>query len=449
MYDFNIKMPLGDTPMTYPFPYKTADGGDNTIKSSILSKLTLTSTEQTSGFTDNTGALIVYGGAQFQSDIWVNGNIYVAGKVYQSSFTPELVANSGTLGSITYQKQTGVYNISADEKTVVYSINIIASFTGSVNCQIGFSGLPSVCASIPTCTSNVEFKINDIVQGPVGIYMGESSTNPYIIFVTGDAPLIDGNGTLSLLVSTAYCTSTAASTFTPSLSSGSGSIGTVSYSTQSGIYSSMGSAIISHIKLIGTYLGSSSTQLRISGFPAVSSSNIIQYAGANNPSPFLPTALEFDNSNIAPIKNLIFDYPLSGSGSFDYKGSAIFLDTTVSSSFTPSIAGNNLGPITYSIQKGYSYKTLQCVFYAIELQFSFTTATEGSINISGFPYKCGILDSITKQLTCSFENPIKIILKGTTQTAEVYNDGTNNTVTLNGTGSNYYIKFTGTYLSLS
>lgn len=435
--------------MTYPFPYKTADGGDNTVKSNILSKLTLTSTEQTSGFTDNTGALVVYGGAQFQSDIWVNGNIYVAGKVYQSSFTPVLVANSGFLGSVTYQKQTGSYNISADNKTVVYTVNIIATYNGAVDCQVGFSGLPNVSSSIPACSANVEFSINDIMQGPVGLYMAESSTNPYIIYVTGDSPLINGTGSLTILATTAYCTSTAGSTFTPSLSSGAGALGTITYSSQNGIYSNMGPAIITNIKLIGTYSGSSSTQLRISGFPEVSSSNIIQYAGANNPGPFLPTVLEYNNSNIAPFKNLISDYSLTGAGSFDYKGSSIFLDDTVSTNFTPTVSGSNIGTISYSIQKGYSYKVNQAVFYSIELQFTFIGATGGTLGLAGFPYKCGIIDCITKQIFCNFENPLKIIIKGTKQVAEIYNDGTNNSITLTGTGSNYYIKFTGNYLSLS
>lgn len=429
-------MPNGDTPMQYPFPYKNASGtGEDPINSLYLS-----STTQTEDYTDGVGALVVVGGAQFQSDVFIKGNLYVAGKIYQSSFTPIL---SDTVGTVTYTQQSGLAATSADGRTVVFSLSIECTYVGATGGQITIAGFPAVTGNVVGYCSNTE--TNQTI--PLGGQFN-AGTLLMILRQNNSDYVLTGSGTLNITVSGFYCTSTAVGNWTPTFASTAGALGSLTYNTRQGLFSEIGDMVVYHTNLNVSYSGSSSTALTISGFPSTSiskqiGSHLIQTTNLENPLCFnFQTGV--NTANILNT-NLNTSIGLSGTGVFTMLGSGMYLKTGLPNTYTPVLSGNGGGSISYSTQSGRWGKTLNVVYFTIDIVATFSEASLTNLKVS-LPSKNGQLKVVTSEINTSLDSPCGGLIDSLSTTMSIYNQSTKQNAQLLGSGS---VRFNCTWFYLA
>lgn len=400
-----IQMPNGNTPMQ-PYPYKNT--GDGTSQG-VLSNLLITDTTLSTGFANDTGSLIVRGGAQFQNDIWVNGNIYVAGRIYQSSFVPTIAATSGTIGTISYTKRTGNYTVATDNSCVFYTVSIAGSYTGASTATLEFSGLPNVSATTIGVNTNVSITINNFVYAEVGAQMQPSSLTVQFVYIsTSGSPTINGDGTFAVIASGCYATS-AAGSFTPTIT-GTGTLGTLTYNTQTGAYGTIGSTTAYQSNLNISTTGTTLSVLNIAGFPSVvntiSSTNSALLPMENVAG---PAVLRFNPAgNTATMYNTasLLNTTVSTSSDMDIKASGYYIATGISTTFVPVLGGDNVGTITYSEQTSRYETTGQCTIFTINMVGTYSGASCSQVKITGFTKTNGTTECITKQLFTDLGGPL-------------------------------------------
>ncbi len=444
-------MPLGDVPMQYPFPYKNSSGDETSqgVPTQIAKKLILTSGENSTGFFNSTGALQVQGGAQFWKDVFIGGNLYVAGKIYSSAITP-LINPDGSLGTVTYNTQAGSITTSIDGSVALFSIAVSINYTGAFATKLYITGLPTVSAAsitqiLPDCYQK-------FLQTPISGTLLPSDTSITFKDNSGNDIPVSGAGSLVIKLTGYYLTSAASNTFTPTIDS-TATIGTASYTTQVGKSGVFGNANILYMNLAGSYTGATgSGTTMIKGFPNLTRS-IGMFANTLVQGTAFAQPLIFENQlgtntayalNASTLSTMIAD----GAKTFTLKGNMFFL-TAITSTFTPTlfcVIGTS-GTVTYTAQTGYYTQVSGGVLYTIILQGSYINASGSILGITGLPAQTGLQEGYTCQIISTLPSPILFV----TQPISIYgvfiNQSLQTNLSLTGAG-NFNIKLTGAYLTL-
>ena len=450
-----IKMPLGDTPLQYPFPYKTGDGEDQSSVNT-LNALILTDTSQATGFFNGTGTLQVHGGTQIWGDLWVAGNVYVGGRIYSTTFQPQIATYSGDITGLTYITRSANFQPSVSNGCAVCSVIMTFDYTGSTALSLYISGLPSVSVGGITQIVPDVVVVGDNLTGPVYGEITASSTELALKNTsTGAALSLIGTGRCTINLSFYYMLTGAALTFTPTLECAAGSLGTITYAAQDGYYGVFGIATIASVRLTGSTTGGSSpTGLRVSGLP--SSPLYIQPSGGVNGlwtasmTPPPATLLTKVGTNKADLYNVSTNALVNGtnSGAFGFSTNFVYFDSG-NTSFTPVLEAFNgtIGTISYTSQIGqFGGVDLGAVYY-IKLEGTYTSASTTLFGISGFPTSCGLIPCPTKQIKSTLPQPLAFTLSEGKTSGLFYNDSLFAYTPLSGSGS-FSIIITGVYNSL-
>jgi hypothetical protein len=444
-------MPLGDVPMQYPFPYKNSSGDETSqgVPTQVMDKLILNSTENSTGFFNSTGALQVHGGAQFWKDVFIGGNLYVAGKIYSSALTP-IINPDGSLGTVIYNTQAGSITTSVDGSVAIFSLSVSITYTGASATKIYISGLTSVSAAsitqiIPDCYQKY-------LQTPISAYMLPSDTNITIKDQIGNDIPISGNGSLVIKVTGYYLTSAASSTFTPTIDS-TATIGTPTYTSQVGKYGVFGNSNVLYMNFAGSYTGASGNGTTVlKGLPNLTTS-IPMFANNRVEGTAFAQPLVFENQintntayalNASTLSYMIAD----AAKTFTLKGNMFFL-TSTSNTFTPELfcVIGTAGTVTYTAQIGYYTQVSGGVLYTLILQGSYVNASGSVLGIKNLPVQTGLQEGFTCQIISTLPSPLIFA----TQPISVYGVFINQSLQTNlslTAGGTFNIKMSGAYLTL-
>lgn len=444
-----IKMPGGNTALQYPFPYKNTSGDGGEVNSTSF--LVVTNTTPTTGFIDNTGALIVKGGTQLQGDLWVNGNIYVAGRIYQSSFTPVLAATTGTLGNISYTRRTGNYQVSTDSSCIFYTMAMSGTYTAAITATLEFGGLPNVSSTTIGINTNVKYVVDDFTNAEIGAKVNASSLAwQFVNISTSGSPTINGTGTFSFIVSGCYVTSSGGA-FTPTLT-GTGTLGTLTYNTQNATYGTMGFTTVYHTNMNISTSGTTLTVANVAGFPnvvnSIESCNSA-YSPASNID--MPLILRFNPAaNTATMYNQssLLNTTITTTSTMDLKMAGYYMATGFTGTFVPSLGGINVGSIAYSERTCRYEKTALCNVFTINMVGTYTGSNCAALLVTGFPNNNGITECITKQIYSDIGVPITMTIQRNSNVATLNYNSNGDAVHLVGSGS-FNLRITGFYLSVS
>lgn len=225
--------------------------------------------------------------------------------------------------------------------------------------------------------------------------------------------------------------------FSPYLTSSSGSIGSISYTTRQGVYITLNGITFYSIALAGSYNSSSSSGI------VINFSNLPNSAPPNNYiSNAVITSLQNPSGGIIPFSSntdLLYNYvtdtyiPLFGTGSFDILTSGFYLQTT-GNSFTPTLSSGS-SVFTFSTQNG-SYTTYGGVFlYFITIVATYTGATGNTIDIENLPANTNISSVSTSVQSTGLIQPNILIQNASTNYSSLFNPSLNSYITLSGSGS--------------
>jgi hypothetical protein len=234
--------------------------------------------------------------------------------------------------------------------------------------------------------------------------------------------------------------------FTPVLVSAAGSLGAITYTTQSGVYSSNGVVTMFQIELSGGYASSNSTHLEVQALPIstdggyyISSSSITTI---QNPMGTIAHGTNIDLENYA-----IAAYtPLVGTSSFDILNSGFYFTGAVSS-YSPVLTVDT-GTFTYITNNG-SYTTIgTAILFFAELNVTYSGVTTTSLQFS-IPSANGSINCITNSIQpilggTGIEEPTMLVMNSTS-TAVFRNQVLNTNTPLSGSGG-FHIFISGCYL---
>jgi len=437
--------------MQYPFPYKNSSGDETSqgVPTQVMDKLILNSTENSTGFFNSTGALQVHGGAQFWKDVFIGGNLYVAGKIYSSAITP-IINPDGSLGTVVYNTQAGSITTSIDGSVAIFSLAISVTYTGASATKILISGLPTVSAAsitqiIPDCYQK-------FLQTPISAILLPSDTNLTIKSSNGSDIPVSGDGSLVIKITGYYLTSASSSTFTPTIDS-TALIGTTAYSSQIGKYGIFGNANILYMNFAGSYTGATGNgTIILKGLPNLTRSSPM-FSNTSVSGTAFDQPLIFENqvgTNTAYAKNAsTLNYMIaSGTKTFTLKGNMFFL-TSTSSTFTPELfcVIGNAGTVTYTSQVGYYTTVSGGVLYTLVLQGTYVNAAGSILGVKGLPLQTGLQEGFTSQIISTLPSPLIFA----TQPVSVYgvfiNQSLQTNLSLTGAGS-FDITISGVYTTL-
>ena len=446
-------MPLGDVAMQYPFPYKTSDGEIQDNAAGDTEPLVVTNTNPATGFINSTGALQVHGGAQIWGDLWVAGNVYVAGAIYESTFRPVVDTYSGVLGNIIYQQNSGSSILAANTFSSVVCLDLVFTYTGSSAASLYIKTLPAV--SIAT----IEQIFGDVVvDGGVGVpirgRIQPSSSELVLENSTTGAPMtLTGSGTVSITVTLCYLLTSTPVPFTPSLSSSSGTVGTVTYTNRLGFSNDFGAATVCAINMTGTSTGGSFTYLRVNGLPANSIYTSItgglntKLEGNITPPLLLKSNAGVNNSYFTKA---VDGTRVDGSGitTFGVGTNMLYFKNTATA-FTPALfsAIGSLGTVNYTTQTGYTTSSDKGVIYWLLVEGTYTGGTSSKLCVAGLPSTNGLVKAVSKQILTNLNGPLSFIIEPNTALGVLYNDSLETFVTLFGAGS-FSIEIIGAYINL-
>ena len=444
-------MPLGDVPMQYPFPYKNSSGDETSqgVPTQVAQKLILTSGENSTGFFNSTGALQVHGGAQFWKDVFIGGNLYVAGKIYSSALTP-IINPDGSLGTVIYNTQAGSITTSVDGSVALFSLSVSVTYTGASATKIYMSGLPTVSAAsitqiLPDCYQK-------FLQTPIAAYLLPSDTNITIKDNSGNDIPVSGDGSLVIKVTGYYLTSAASSTFTPTIDS-TATIGTPTYTSQVGKYGVFGNSNILYMNFAGSYTGATgSGTTTLKGLPNLTRSygmfanTFVQGTAFDQPLIFenqvgTNTAYAFNSSTLG--------YMIADSAkTFTLKGNMFFL-TSTSNTFTPELfcVIGTAGTVTYTVQTGYYTTVSGGVFYTFTMAGSYVNASGSILGVKGLPVQTGLQEGYTCQIISTLPSPIIFATQAISIYGVFINQSLQTNLSLTAAGT-FSIRISGAYTTL-
>lgn len=393
----------GDTPLQYPFPYKTTDGSGlggsdgilniNTIQSDSGTNLVLdgnaaevhiqtsgvdrliatddyikvTSTQNASDFDGDSGALRVMGGAFVGEDLVVAGEIVTQGAA--ESFTPGILI--GGFGSMNVIAASG--NYITENNVTMFDFLISVTYSSATVTELRIRDLPATqIAQFGTITNLYTVGLGEPVKATI-----MPSTNQLLLqnAVTNANVTLSGVGSFTI-GGTGLIMSSGVTTYTPALSSGSGGLGSIIYGTQRGAYAVLGNVTVFNIDLTFAYAASTSTALRVSLPSTAAYASYADNVGIERLDYPMGGNIAASTSYISLLNPATgVNTPLDGSGldrvihitGFYYNNTATFTPTIVTQA-------GDAGTLSYPTQVGYRYTFGQAVFCTVNLTINYSSS---------------------------------------------------------------------------
>jgi hypothetical protein len=370
-------------------------------------------------------------------DLYVTGNIINLPTNY-TFFTPSLVSAAGSLGSITYTTQSGVY--SSNGVVTMFQIELAGGYASSSSTHLEIQALPiSTDAGYYISNSSIS-----TIQNPMGTITHGTNIDLDNYAIAAYTPL---TGTASFdIVNTGFYFTGAVSSYTPTLTV---DAGTFTYIVQNGVYTTIGTAVLFFIEMNVTYSGVTTAGLKISlpsgnGTVNCISTSIQPIIGGTGIEE--PTMLVMNNSSTATFVNQVLNTntPLNGSGGFHLFISGCYLPTgTV---FHPIIIAQNGTWIDTgaTINAKYSVSGNLLVF---TMTYSATvTSTSTEIRLSGLPIVQVVKGVVNDIYASGLNLPLALFGDAGTNSMTFYSKGLGANMTTSFSGRSVVLNITGYYI---
>lgn len=192
---------------------------------------------------------------------------YLTGAITAIPFTPVLGASGGSLGVVVYSSQVGRSNTFGSARC--YVVVVTGSTSGGVSpTGLRLQSLPA--ASVLLLASggvDSDMSGTTLFSKPIALRASSSDTNLSLLNVsTGLVATGLNEGTFNISSSGIYFTGSGTS-FTPTLYSYEGSLGSIVYTSQIGRYTSVGKGYVYFMKMDGSYTGASSQKFGAASLP--------------------------------------------------------------------------------------------------------------------------------------------------------------------------------------
>src|SRR6185437_1785090 len=302
--------------------------------------------------------------ATFYGDLYLTGNIYSTPSY--TNYTPFLIANGGTLGTVNYSLQTGIYYQTGP--LLVYQLQLAGSTTSSTVTALSVSSPPiSSLTDLPYTSFNIITTLDQPILATAANQL-ISFTNPDL---TTPTPL--SSGSFSIQVTGLYLTQLP-STYTPTFVVDSGSF---QYSRQKGSYLKLSAATIVFIDLAATFSGVSTTSLSLSLPTTPSHPSIASVVSDQNPESFLTSSSLINSITHTPTT-------ITGSGSLSRQVTLLYLDSTALP-FTPKIKANEGTWVETNPTWQAFYTTFQNFVVCTMTYSSQVVASATNLSLTGLP----------------------------------------------------------------
>ena len=197
--------------------------------------------------------------------------------------------------------------------------------------------------------------------------------------------------------------------YTPYIFTSSGPLGSISYTTSTLMIQTVAPLALYQVNTSGTYTGSASASIGISALQlppstlGVNSDNIL---AINIQNPIQSQTIVGSKALKLINPALQTPTPLTGTASFSIYIAGFYF-TQTPTVWTPALASGAgaLGTITYNTQVGYLVHIGQAIFYACNLDFTYSGSSSTNLQLSGLPTETTLVKCITTTVDQFDTNP--------------------------------------------
>lgn len=325
-------------------------------------------TQNVVDFDGNSGALRVAGGAFIGEDLIVAGEIITQGP--SQAFNPTISAD----GTVSINVTTSTGNFVQNGDTFMFDFFIACSYENATGMTVlMLSDLPIIQS--PDHEGYIGNVYSQGLIEPVGIHILSGTDDGVLKHkITGDNIVLNGTGSF-FIGGTGFMMEAGVSSFTPTISAGGGTLGTIIYGVPTtGCFQIVGNVVLFSIHILFIHLFSSATDIRVSLPSTATYDSFVDNIGTDK----LEYPLVGDivaGTNYISLKN-----PATGLG-LGFTGDVLdnvlmisgfyFNDKT---DFTPTliVQSGDAGTLNYSSTIGYRSSFGQAIFATVNLSLTYT-----------------------------------------------------------------------------